>query len=163
MTKNEAIKIISRIETTWSVVFDNMKKEIYGENLADLDYQKTVIAIKKLAQTEKFTPTIAHIREACVGLVEPQIDVLEAWQRLNGIISFRRYNHKEAMECAEQQDSLILQFVKSVGFINLCNSNPEFLRTEFEKLFREAAKSSTQDKILSNKLKLSIGALRTSL
>ena len=164
MTYDQAVTLTTLISAAQGVSFaDPAKIQVWFSLLEDLDFTTAHLALKKLLRTEEFNITPAHIRKACVELVEPQVDILGAWQVLNNIIGFGRYCQKEAMEYAEKQNPIICQIVKNIGFINICNSNPEFLRTEFQKLYREAVKSSTQNKMLSDKVKASIGTLRTRL
>ena len=164
MTYDQAVTLTTLISAAQGVSFaDPAKIQVWFSLLEDLDFTTAHLALKKLLRTEEFNITPAHIRKACVELVEPQVDILGAWQVLNNIIGFGRYCQKEAMEYAEKQNPIIYQIVKSIGFINLCNSNPEFLRPEFQKLYREAIKASTQDKMLSDKVKVSIGTLRMKL
>jgi len=140
LTNKECLQLIARLENTWGVVFNAARKEIYGESLADLDFNAALTAVRILAQTEKFTPTVAHIREACIKITTPRPDALAAVMLVYGVIrSYGRWHEIEGMAYIKERDPLAYRIVRGIGYGDICGGNPDFVRPEFERLYREAA------------------------
>lgn len=165
MTKKEAALIFGKLSVFWNTEFnDDRKKNMWYEALSDLDFNSASLAVDALAVTEKFPPTIAHIREKCLEAVTPQVNTLDAFSLIiDAISSYGMYKAVEAMEYIKNQDMAVYEIVKSIGFATICKSNINSFRTEFEWLYREVAKEKKEFAMLPDKLKKDIAKLKDSV
>jgi len=96
--KSELVKILSAIQITFeSTKFDITpeKVELWYECLNDLDYTETKAVITKLAQTNKYPPSIAEIRQAA----KPMIKISGYFEERHYSIEQIRTLEKQLLEC----------------------------------------------------------------
>lgn len=83
MTKAEVLRLMAEIKSRWvkggqEFTLDNAKA--YCEDLADLEYAHAMAAVKQLAATVEWFPSIAEIRKAACTIAHPSPDADEAWK-----------------------------------------------------------------------------------
>jgi hypothetical protein len=71
--------------------------DVWWELLQDIPFELAEPAIKKLASTERFPPTIADIRAAVTHVPEEDTSAEEAWSKMYGaILKFGVYGKEDA-------------------------------------------------------------------
>lgn len=162
MTKEQAQRIIAVLSENWNVKFSALKTEIYGGNLADLDYQKCCIAVKKLIQTSEFLPTIAVLRKEYVNLGKDQIDASEAYALLKKTISSHGwYDFEGAMETLKQNNYALYELVRRIGWREICMCPESFLANQFTKAWHDLEQEQTG--AISEKLLGKINSLKNEI
>lgn len=127
---------------------DKQSKEVWYTMLADLDYKVCMSAVKEIISNNKFAPTIAEIREKCVGYTQlPIADWSEAWETVLRLI--RKYGYMEEMQALESMDDITRTCVKRLGYQNICMSeNIVADRANFRDIYEaEAKRRREQSKI----------------
>ena len=81
MTRVEVLRLMAEIKSRWvkggqEFTLDNA--QAYCEDLADLDYAHARAAIRQLAATVEWFPSIAEIRKAACAIAHPSPDADEA-------------------------------------------------------------------------------------
>ena len=71
MTRTGAIKAVALISAVWTNPITDATVEIYVENLSDLPDGPLADAVRLLARTNKWLPSIAELREQTVRLAAP--------------------------------------------------------------------------------------------
>lgn len=95
--------------------------ELWFRELQDIPMPVADAALRKWVQTNKWSPSIAEIREVSASLMQPEIpDWGEGWKQVqNAIRKYGAYRPKEAMDSL---DPLTRQCVERMGFRDLCMS-----------------------------------------
>jgi hypothetical protein len=98
---------------------DRQSKDVWFTMLGDIDYKVCMTALKEIIANNKFTPTIAEIREKCSSLTSPKIkDWGEAWESvIRAIGKFGMYNTQDALDSFDETTRIC---VKRIGFQNIC-------------------------------------------
>lgn len=154
MTYEQVLTLTTLISAAQGVSFaDESKTKVWFSLLDDLDFETAHLALKKLLRTEQSNITPAHIRNTCVELIESRIDTISAVNLVYKVLNdYGRNASKDGLACIEKNDPIAYQIVKSIGYSELCNGNSSFTRPEFERLYREAAKTIQIQKALSPEL-----------
>lgn len=164
MTKEQAHRIIAVMSENWNVKFNSLKAEIYGENIADLDYEKCILAIKKLIQTSEFLPTVAVLRREYVNLDIQPLDSAEAYLTLKKAISRHGiYGYEEALRMLKASNLVLYELIKKIGWREICLCPESFLANEFAKALKDFEKERFGAKVLSPKLTAKIEKLRNEI
>lgn len=132
---------------------------LWYEQLQDLDYNTTAAALKKWVATNKWSPSIADIREITSSISNPAIkDWSEAWEEARKAVRrFGRYNPEDAMASL---DELTRETVKRMGYYDLCASeNHDADRANFRMIYERIAKDRKTENQMPESLKKMIGIL----
>lgn len=119
---------------------------LWYEQLSDLDYRATEAAIKSWIATNKWSPSIAEIREltmdATFGVIK---DWGQAWEETRAAV--RRYGRYNPEAALESLDELTREAVKRVGFYDLCASeNHAADRANFKIIYEQLANRRRTDR-----------------
>ena len=136
MTKQEFVKVVDLISALYPTFkLENNNKtqmSVWYEMLCDLEIQFALLAIKKMAMTEHFAPSIAKIRENYSNVTNPKrVDDNEGW----GLVmkAVRNYGYMRADEAMESLPQEVRTAVEHMGgFEMICESEePDVLRGQF--------------------------------
>lgn len=164
MTKEQVKKIIAVLSENWNVKFNALKIELYGENLADLDYPKCCLAVKKLIQTSEFLPTVAALRKTYIGLDKEQIDSATAYYVLKKTISnYGIHNYKAAMEALKEYNTNLYELVWRLGWREVCMCPESFLANQFQKSWVEFEQEKLNQEVLSQNLLTKINGFKAQI
>ena len=96
--------------------------DLWFQQLKDLDYKIAEAALNKWVATNRWSPTIADIREIattfCLGELP---DWGAAWDEV--LIAIRRYGTYRAFEAVESLSPITQKTVKRLGYLELCRSD----------------------------------------
>lgn len=114
--------------------------ELWYRELCDIPYPVAEMALRKWVATNKWSPSIADIREMTSGIVNGDpLTWGESWEKaLNAVKRYGSYNKGAALESL---DPLTRKCVESIGYMELCMSeNIMVERAHFQKVFEVFAK-----------------------
>lgn len=134
--------------------------ELWFREVQDIPFPVAEAALRKWVATNKWSPSIADIREMTAGIVNGDpLTWGESWERaMNAVRRFGSYNQKAALESL---DPLTRKCVDSIGFMTLCMSeNIMVERAHFQKIFDIYQKREQTDKQLPPALQQAISTLQ---
>lgn len=166
MTKQEFSKFAITLRTCYpkeTILPNNDAMDTWYGLLQDIPYEIASTGLQKWAMTNKWSPSIAEIREFSVEVKQgQQIDWSEGWQEVQKAIRhFGMYRPDEAME---SMNPLTQKVVRRLGFQNLCLSeSQETDRANFRQIFQAEAEREKKDSQISPRVKELIGGIQTKL
>lgn len=133
---------------------------LWYEQLADIPYKVAEVALKKWVATNKWSPSIAEIREACSTIVNGELpDWSEGWEKTMKAI--RRYGSYRPKEALDSLDELTRETVERIGYREMCvTENIGYYRTNFKTVFETLANRKKLDKQLPPQLTKLIDGMR---
>lgn len=113
--------------------------------LQDIPYQVAMAALKKWVATEKWSPSIAEIRETALEITQgKQPDWSESWQTMKKAIA--RWGYMRPEEALQSMDPLTREVVERLGYEAVCESeDEEVLRGQFRRAHEVVANRRKQD------------------
>ncbi len=120
--------------------------ELWYREIRDIPFPVAEMALRKWVATNKWSPSIADIREITAGIVNGEtLTWGEAWEKaLKAVRRFGSYNKRDALESL---DPLTRKCVESIGYMELCMSeNIMVERAHFQRVFEVFAKREQTSK-----------------
>lgn len=114
--------------------------ELWFRELCDIPYNVAEMALRKWVSTNKWSPSIADLREMTSGIVNGDpMSWGESWEKaLNAVKRFGSYNKMAALESL---DPLTRKCVENIGYLELCMSeNIMVERAHYQKIFEVYSK-----------------------
>lgn len=107
--------------------------------LQDLDYKTAELVLNKWVATNKWSPSIAEIREAAAEITSPAIpDWGEAWEKVLKVVW--HYGSYEPEKAMAELDEITAAAVKRVGYYEICQSqNIAIERANFRDIYNNLA------------------------
>ena len=127
--------------------------ELWFRQLEDIPYDLAEIALTKWVATNKWSPTIADIREQAASVVSGEKPLWsDGWEEVvRAIKNYGSYGQKEAMESMSE---ITRMAVRRMGYIDLCRSeNPVADRANFRMIFEQIAEREQKQNQLPVSLK----------
>lgn len=147
MNRSETAKILAVIAAAWpnaraSDLDVNLQVDVWADLLEDLDYRACSLAVRSLAQTQKFAPGVAEIRAYVLELERgPVRPGGEAWRDFLDAVS--RYG---AYRTPAFADPIVSRCVTSLGWQELCLSENQVAdRARFIELYDRLAASQRRE------------------
>lgn len=136
---------------------------LWYDELQDLDAKAVKAALRKWVATNKWSPSIAEIRESVVEFTTPKIkDWSEAFEDARQAI--RRYGSYNPQEAMESLDDLTRETVKRMGYHDMCMSeNHAADRANFRMIYETLAKREREDRQVTPDVRLFINAITNTL
>ena len=162
MTKSEFVKFAAALKTYYpreSILPNQPAIELWYVQLQDLPYEVAEAVLNQWVATERYSPSIAEIRERAAYVMGGGIkDWGESWEAvLMAIRRFGRYREKEALE---NMDELTRACVKRLGYSEICMSeNIQADRANFRKVYEQLAERKKKDEQIPNGLREMISGL----
>ena len=135
-----------------SILPNQQAMELWYRELSDIPYNVAEAALRKWVATNKWSPSIAEIRELVATIqYGEQLTWGEAWERaLNAVRRYGSYNKQAALDSL---DPLTRRCVENIGYLDLCMSeNIMVERAHFQKIFEIYSKREMTDRRLPNNL-----------
>lgn len=166
MTKQEFALFVSALKTFYSkeekLIPNKEAMALWYSQLQDIPYPLANAVLQKWVSTQKWSPSIAEIREQAVLIQNgPTPSWGEGWEAVRKAIRwYGIYNQQEAMESLS---GITKEAVRYLGFRNLCLSENETSdRARFEQIYQVLEKRQHEDQQLSEGLRQSLKALMDS-
>lgn len=162
MNKEEFARIAMALRTYYprENLMPNEKAVIlWYEQLKDLEYRVAETAIQIWVATNKWSPSIAEIREQAAEIINGETpDWGEAWGTvIKAIGNYGSYRSEEAFATF---DDITLKVVKQIGWTNLCMSeNTTADRANFRNMFEEYAQRKKKDMQIPPRIKALIESM----
>ena len=122
--------------------------ELWFRELQDIPFDVAEIALRKWVATNKWSPSIADIREMTAGIVNGDpMSWGESWEKvMTAIRKFGSYNKGAALDSL---DPLTRKCVESMGYMELCMSeNIMADRAHYQRIFETLSKREQVNKQL---------------
>ena len=119
---------------------NNQAMELWFRELCDIPYNVAEMALRKWVATNKWSPSIADIREMTSGIVNGDpMTWGEAWEKT--LEAIRRFGYLDKKGALDSLDPLTRKCVESIGYMELCMSeNIMVERAHFQKIFEVYSK-----------------------
>lgn len=155
MTRDEFINLTKALKTFYPKenLLPNLEAmELWYRELSDIPYAVAEAALRKYVSTNKFSPTIADIREMAAEVSKGEKPMWsDGWDQCCRMI--RKYGSYGADKAMAELDGITKETVKRLGFIDLCKSeNPAADRANFRFIFEQLAEREQK----SNQLSISL-------
>ena len=162
MDKKEFGLFASALRTYYSrenLLPNTQAMELWFRQLEDISYPVAEAALNKWVATNKWSPSIAEIRELSAEIKHGKLpDWGEAWDETCKAI--KRFGFYRAQEAVASLSPLTRETVNRLGFTNLCMSeNPTADRANFRTCYEIVAKREQQSQVLSLPLQETIKQL----
>lgn len=118
----------------------NEELMLWYEHLKDIDYSVLSLAVNKWVDTNKWSPTIADLRELVNSITGNEVpDISKAWEEVQTAIKHYGYTHPK--RALESMTPITRRVVESMGFIELCSSENQIAdRAHFMEMYKTLAK-----------------------
>lgn len=157
MNKKEFMLFASALKTYYpkeKLIPNEQAIELWYMQLQDIPYKLAEVVLNKWVATNKWSPSIADIREQATLLTnkEANKDWGEAWNDV--IKNIRYYGYYRADEALDHLNGITKEVVKRIGYTNLCQSdNATADRANFRDIYNTLLEREKQDKQLPPAIK----------
>ena len=164
MNKTEFAMFVAALRTYYpkeSILPNSQAMSLWYERLKDIPYKVAETTLNKWAETNKWPPTIADIRELSTGIVKGDIeDWGAAWEEvMRAIRRYGVYNMEDGLNSLSPMARLVTQ---RIGYKNLCLSEDITQdRANFRMMFEQAAKREKVEAQTSQGIKNLIAEIRS--
>ena len=143
MTKQEFSKWVMALKTYYpreQLLPNAQAIELWYQELNDIPMNVAEMALRKWVATNKWSPSIAEVREMCVDVKRGDApDWSDGWAQVQ--LAIRRYGQYNPKDAMAMLDPITRDTVQRLGFYNLCVSeNPISDRKQFKDTFEIMAK-----------------------
>lgn len=142
MTRSEFAIFAAALKTYYpreQLLPNEQAMELWYQRLEDIPAKVAEAALNMWVTTNKWSPSIADIREAAAKVTHGDItDWGEAWESVRRVISrYGSYNPKAALS---ELDDLTRECVKRLGYTDLCISTNQMAdRANFRVIYEQLA------------------------
>lgn len=160
MTKKEFAIFASALRTYYpkeNLLPNEQAMQLWFNQLNDIPYNVAEVTLNKWVATNKWSPSIADIREQATGLTQGEAKEWgEAWQDV--LRAIRLYGSYEELKALDSLDEITRKTVKHLGYRNLCFSeNIQNDRANFRMIYEREQERAKQSAQLPPRLKAIIG------
>lgn len=136
--------------------------ELWYRELCDIPYNVAEAGLRKWVISNKWSPSIAEIREMTTSVSEGDIpDWGEGWEQV--LVAIRKYGSYREKEAMDSMDDITKQCVTRLGFKNICMSeNIASDRANFRMIYEQLAARKKVDQKMPPQLKSAIQGLLES-
>lgn len=152
MTRKEFATFAMALKTYYpreTLLPNDQAMELWYRELEDIPYQLAEAALRKWVATNKWSPSIAELRELTSDFVNgEQMTWGESWEK--ALDAVRRYGSYNKQAALDSLDPITRKCVENIGYIELCKSeNIMVERAHFQKIFDVYVKRERTDQRLS--------------
>jgi hypothetical protein len=133
--------------------------ELWYNQLKDIPYKVAEATLNKWVATEKWSPSIADIRQTATEMVSTtSYDWGDGWEQVDKAIKkYGMYNEAKALE---SMDAITRQAVERLGFRNICTSdNYQADRANFRMIYEKLAEREKKENQVPASLKALINTM----
>lgn len=164
MTKQEFAQFVMALKTYYpreTLLPNNQAVELWYRQLSDIPYNIAEVALNQWVATNKWSPSIADIRETANGIQnDEKFDWGEGWAQVQHAI--RYYGYYSQQKALESMDEITRQAVQQMGWKNICMSENEAAdRANFRMIYERLAERRKQDAQIPERLHQLIDQMRT--
>lgn len=142
MTKKEFATFAAALKTYYpkeQLLPNKEAMELWFRQLQDIPYIVAEAALNKWVATQKWSPTIAEIREMAASVINGEkLLWSDGWEQV--LMAIRKYGMYAIPEAMASFDEITKQTVKRLGFKELCMSENSMQdRANFRMIFEQIA------------------------
>lgn len=165
MEKKEFAVFASALKTYYpkeNLLPNNQAMELWYQQLADIPYQVATVTLNKWVATNKWSPTIADIREMALSVTSPEEpDWGEGWREVE--LAIRKFGMYRIDEAMQSFSPITKKCVERLGFRNLCLSeNGMADRANFRMVYEQLVQRKKADAQIPAKLSILIGTMQNN-
>lgn len=133
--------------------------ELWFNQLQDIPYKLAELTLNKWVATNKWSPTIADIREQALGITQGRAKEWgEAWQDV--LRAIHKYGSYRELEALESLDETTRTVVKRLGFRNICLSEDiQVDRANFRMIYEQRQEREKQEAQVPQNIKALIAQM----
>ena len=166
MTREEFAKFSMALKTFYpkdNIMANEQAMELWYSMLQDIDYKIAEMSLNKWVLTNKWSPTIADIREMAVNVEQgDEITWDESFEEARRMI--RRYGYPRQKEALEEMRPITRQVVERMGYMDMCMCEDiEVERGQYRMAFENQAKRNKEYSQLPERLKEQIAEAQRRL
>ena len=139
MNRQEFAKITMALRTYYpreNLIPNQQAADLWFVQLQDIDYAVAELAVSKWVSTNKWSPTIADLRETVVGLKQEPEAWSTGWEQV--IKAIGNYGTYRVDEALASMDEITRETCKRIGFVNICMSeNITADRASFRDIYKQ--------------------------
>lgn len=155
MNKQEFGRIVMALKSYYpdkNLFPSNEACDLWYERLLDLDYMTTQTAVNKWAETNKWPPTIADIRESVTDVAGSRLpDWGSEWEKAHKLAGNLGFYRKE--EALAQLNEAGRRAVNCIGWESMCHDEDQTAnRANFRMVYENEAKKANERVQMSPKL-----------
>ena len=159
MNKKEFSTLVMALRTYYpreNILPNEQAMELWFYQLQDIPYEVAEAGLNKWVATNKWSPSIADIREMSTGIIHGDLpDWSQAWEDVMRAVS--RFGYYGAREALESLSPLTRQATERIGFVNICRSeNISADRANFRMIYEQLAERKKKDAQIPQSLRLLI-------
>lgn len=134
--------------------------ELWYQQLQDIPYRTAEAALNQWVATNKWSPSIADIRETAAGVASGEVlDWGEGWEQV--LKAIRKYGLYRAEDAMESFDPITRKCVERLDFKQICMSeNISADRANFRMIYEQLAERRRQEAQTPEALKNLIGDIQ---
>ena len=156
MNKKEFALFASALRTYYpreKLLPNEQAMELWFNQLQDIPYKLAELTLNTWVATNKWSPSIADIREKATGLTQGEAkDWGEAWREVLRAINI--YGSYQELEALESMDETTRRVVERLGFRNICMSEDiQIDRANFRMIYEQEIQRAKENAQLPQKLK----------
>lgn len=138
---------------------NNAAMELWYQQLQDIPYKVCTLAVNKWVAINKWSPTIADIREYAAGIRRQESDWSEAWEELMKNIQI--YGFYRVAEGKKALSDLTRKTVERIGYVHICNSENIIAdRANFRDIYNSLLAREKKQAVLSAGLQAAIETVK---
>lgn len=149
MNKTEFMKVVMVIRSVYQkddFLKDESSATVWYAMLKDLTYEQVVTAVQKHAMTNKWTPSIAELREQVVDIQADGSDWSDGWQEV--LTAVRRFGYSDEAGAMESMSPMTREVVKRLGWMQICGSEQDDLtaiRANFRMIYEQKKNKAKEE------------------
>ena len=128
--------------------------ELWYDALKDLEFDRAMTALQEHVQSNKWSPTIADIRQRAVSITRKPLEWSDGWgQTMNAIRKYGYMNEKQALD---SMDDITREVVKRLNWGVICTTEQDdlmALRANFRMIYEQIQAREDRDALLTVELK----------
>lgn len=173
MQRQDFLKIVSAIKTYYprekNLLPNPQSIELWYQQLKDIDYRVLELAVNKWASTQKWSPSIADLRETVAEFITQENDTPDnwsnAWERvIKAIGQFGIYRVDEALNYIGEYSQIARESTERLGFKQICLSdNIAADRARFSEIYKSLSDRQFKKNTLSLDMKNRIDIIKQLL
>lgn len=166
MTEEEFTKIAKAIRTYYpreNIMPNEQAIQLWYNELCDLEYAPTAAALRRWVSTQKWSPSIAELREATMTVCYGQTrDWGAAWETvIDAVHAHGYYEYNAAMASLDETTRSV---VDRIGWDNICLSeNHEATRANFRMIYEQVTARKKEERQISPLLLETINSIQARL
>ena len=163
MNKQEFSLFASALRTYYpkeNILPNEHAMSLWYKSLEDIEYSTACAVLGKWVMLNKWSPSIAEIREQCVSANEPERkDWSEGWADV--LLAVRKYGWAREKEALASLDPLTSETCRRIGWMNICSSeNISIERASFRTIYSTIETRRHEEAVLSPAVKTMLSGIK---